>query len=156
MNSKIAKALIFVLTFLMIFATALIISEYLHSYEFELLVISILFAIIIGFMLLFILFDIIIGRKVYKFQKSKIIVSRKGKILYEFSNKDISDVTLTRDVNSDKAQFLTFTYNGKKQYVFIGEGKEIALKQFVSGINVKHRENTIEYYLLFVLEAFSI
>ena len=36
------------------------------------------------------------------------------------------------------------------------EGKEIALKQFIQGINVKTRDNTLEYLLLFILEAFSI
>ena len=156
MNSKIASALIFVLTALMILASVLIISEYLYSYEQELLFIGILFVIVTAFMLLFIIFDIIIGRKVYKLQKGKIIVSRKGKVLYEFSNKDITEPTLTRDASSGKSEFLTFRYNGKKHYVYIKEGKEIALKQFIQGINVKTRDNTLEYLLLFILEAFSI
>lgn len=156
MNSKIASALIFVLTALMILASVLIISEYLYSYEQELLFIGILFVIVTAFMLLFIIFDIIIGRKVYKLQKEKIIVSRKKKVLYEFSNKDITEPTLTRDASSAKSEFLTFRYNGKKHYVYIKEGKEIALKQFIQGINVKTRDNTLEYLLLFILEAFSI
>ena len=156
MKSKLAKALIFVLTSLMIFATALVIFEYLHSYESEFLIISILFALVTGFMILFIFFDIIIGRKVYKFQKAKIIVSRNDRIIAEFTNKEISDVTITRASSFDKSLFLTFIYNGKKHYVFFCEGKEIALKQFISGINVNYRDSILEYYLMFILEAFSI
>lgn len=156
MNNKIASVLIAVLTLLMFMATVLVISEYTVTNEEELLIISVAFSVITLLMLLFILFDIVIGRKLYIFRKDKIIVSRKGKVLVEIANKDITSPVLIKDTHSGKNQMLTFKHNGKKHFLLIRQDNEVALRQFTSGINIKAKENTAEYLLLYILEIFCV
>ncbi len=156
MNNKIASILIIILTLLMTLATALVITEYTISFDIQLLYISIIFSVVTLFMLLFILFDIVIGRKLYIFKKDRIIVSRKGRVLAEIINKDINSPVLTKDAYSGKKQMLTFGYNGKKHLLLIRQDNEVALRQFISGINVKTRENTVQYLILYLLEIFCI
>ena len=156
MNNKIASILIVILALLMVVATVLVICEYSVTKEDDLLFISVAFSVITLLMFLFILFDIIIGRKLYIFKKEKIIVSRKGNILFEISNKEIASPVLVKDTVSGKNQMLSFKHNGKKHILLIRQNNEIALKHFLSGINVKNKDNTVEYLLLYILEIFCV
>ena len=137
-------------------AAVLLIVEYINNpRNIDLLIISLIFTLITFGMIISIIFDFLVGHKEFVLEKERIIISRKGKILYSISKGDISNPVLTCDANNKESRMLSFKSGKKKYYVSINKGNKKSIYAFLERVKYTKRENTIEYFLQHLLDVLS-
>jgi len=156
MGKKLLSVLAILLTALVGVATVLFIYEYINNPKnVDLLIISIIFALITLVLIIAVIFDLFVGHNELIFKKEQIILGRKGEILYSIPKSNVLNPVLTYDSNNKESCMLSFKSGRKKYYVSINKGNKKAIDAFLKDVKYTKRENTLEYFLQHILDILS-
>lgn len=156
MNNKVLAIFSVLLTFVMIFASVLLIDAYLNDTDdIQLLIISLVFSLASLVVFFVVIFDLFIGRKDLTFENDKIIVSKKGKIVNSISKSDISNAVLTYDSYNKALCILSFAYNKRKYYLSVTKANKRTIELFFNDVKCSKRNSTLEYFIQYIIEVFS-